>query len=179
MINILKKQNGMTIIGQGGKIILFTLPSLVAAIFIHLYFPQIAALPESIRFITPLGYLLILPGFMLWGAAVFQLLTGFSDGKLVTTGAYGIVRNPIYSSVTFFILPGLALLTLTWVYFVPAIFLYAGVIIFIGTEEQQLTNAFGKEYEDYMARVDRLVLFKNPKYTPAFPLPEQEDWREK
>jgi protein-S-isoprenylcysteine O-methyltransferase Ste14 len=162
MINILKKQNGMTIIGQGGKIILFTLPSLVAAIFIHLYFPQIAALPESIRFIRPLGYLLILPGLMLWGAAVFQLLTGFSEGKLVTTGAYGIVRNPIYSSVTFFILPGIALLTLTWVYFVPAIFLYAGVIIFIGTEEQQLTNAFGKEYEDYTARVDRLVPFKKP-----------------
>lgn len=162
MLNIFTKQNGMTIIGQGGKIILFMLPSLIAAILVHMYLPQIAALPEIISFIQPVGYVLLLPGLILWGAAVIQLLTGFSKGKLVTTGAYGVVRNPIYSSVTFFILPAVALLTLTWVYFVPSVFLYAGVIIFIGVEEQQLKEAYGKEYEDYLARVDRLVPFKKP-----------------
>jgi protein-S-isoprenylcysteine O-methyltransferase Ste14 len=51
---------------------------------------------------------------------------------------------------------------LTWVYFVPAVFLYVGVMMFIGTEEQQLTKAFGKVYEDYVARVDRLVPLKKP-----------------
>jgi protein-S-isoprenylcysteine O-methyltransferase Ste14 len=162
MINILKRQNGMNIIGQGGKIILFTLPSLIAAILAHAYLPQIAALPKSISFLKPVGYLLLLPGLVLWGAAVIQLLTGFSKGKLVTTGAYGVVRNPIYSSVTFFILPAVALITLTWVYLVVSVFLYAGVMIFIGTEEKQLTKAFGKDYKDYMTRVDRLVPFKKP-----------------
>jgi protein-S-isoprenylcysteine O-methyltransferase Ste14 len=162
MINIFKKQNGMNIVGQGGKIILFMLPSLIAAILVQVYFPQIAALPESLSFIQPVGYLLLVPGLILWGTAVVQLLAGFSKGKLVTTGAYRVVRNPIYSSMTFFILPAVALITLTWVYFVPAVFLYVGVMIFIGTEEQQLTQAFGKAYEDYMARVDRLVPFKKP-----------------
>ena len=162
MINILKKQNGMNIIGQGGKIILFTLPSLIAAILVDLYSPQIAALPESLSFLQPLGYLLLIPGLILWGTAVVQLLTAFSKGKLVTTGAYGVVRNPIYSSVTFFILPAVSLITLTWVYFVPAVFLYSGVMIFIGVEEKQLRLAFGKEYEDYLARVDRMVPFKRP-----------------
>src|SRR5512147_2365041 len=162
MINILKKQKGMTIVGQGGKIILFMLPSLIAAILIHAYLPQIAALPEGISFIRPLGYILLLPGVILWGSAVAQLLTGFSKGKLVTAGAYGVVRNPIYSSVTFFILPAVALMTLTWVYLVVSVFLYVGVMIFIGTEEKQLTKAFGKEYEEYRARVDRLVPFKKP-----------------
>jgi protein-S-isoprenylcysteine O-methyltransferase Ste14 len=162
MVNILKKQHGMTIIGQGGKIILFTLPSLIAAIWVHTYFPQIAALPERISFIRPLGYVLLLLGLILWGAAVIQLLTGFSRGKLVTIGAYGVVRNPIYASVTFFVLPAIALLTLTWVYFVPSVFLYAGMMLFIGKEEEQLTHAFGKEYEDYSARVDRLIPFKKP-----------------
>ena len=162
MINILKRQNGMSIIGQGGKIILFMLPSLLAAIWVQAYFPQIAALPESISFIQPVGYLLLPLGLILWGAAVIQLLTGFSQGKLVTTGAYGVVRNPIYSSVTFFVLPAVALLTLTWVYFVPSVFLYAGVMIFIGKEEEQLTRTFGKEYEDYKARVDRMIPLKRP-----------------
>jgi protein-S-isoprenylcysteine O-methyltransferase Ste14 len=162
MINIFKKQNGMTIIGQGGKIILFVLPSLIAAILVHMYIPQIAALPESISFIQPVGYLLLLLGLIFWATAVIQLMTGFSKGSLVTTGAYGIVRNPIYSSATFFILPAVALMTMTWVYFVPSVFLYAGVMIFIGEEEEQLTKAFGKDYEDYLARVDRLVPFKKP-----------------
>jgi protein-S-isoprenylcysteine O-methyltransferase Ste14 len=162
MINILKKQNGMTIIGQGGKIILFMLPSLIAAILVQVYFPQIAALPAGISFIMPVAYILLPLGLVLWGTAIVQLLTGFSKGKLVTSGAYGVVRNPIYSSATFFLLPAVALMTLTWVYFIPSIFLYAGVMIFIGVEEKQLTLAFGKEYEDYMARVDRMIPFKKP-----------------
>ena len=162
MINILKKQNEMSIIGQGGKIILFMLPSLIAAILVHTYLPHIAALPESIRFIKPVGYLLLLPGLLLWGSAVIQLMSGFSKGKLVTTGAYGVVRKPILSSAKFFILPAVAFITLTWVYFVPSIFLYAGVMIFIGVEEKQLTQTFGEAYEEYLARVDRLIPYKKP-----------------
>lgn len=162
MINVLKKQNGMSIVGQGGKIILFVLPSLIAAILVHTYLPRIAALPESINFVKLIGYLLLIPGLILWGSAVIQLLTGFSKGHLVTTGAYGVVRNPIYSSVTFFVLPAISLITLTWVYIVVSAFLYAGVMIFIGEEEQQLTRAFGKAYKDYLARVDRMIPFKKP-----------------
>jgi protein-S-isoprenylcysteine O-methyltransferase Ste14 len=162
VINILKRQNGMNIVGQGGKIILFTLPSLVAAMLVHDHFPQIAGLPKSLGFLKPAGYLLLFPGLVLWGAAVLQLLTGFSKGKLVTTGAYGIVRNPIYSSATFFILPAVTLLTWTWVYLVASVFLYLGVMVFIGAEEKQLIGVFGREYEDYLERVDRLVPFKRP-----------------
>jgi len=162
MINIFRKQNGMNIVGQGGKIILFMLPSLIAAIWVHKYLPGVAALPESIRFIRPLGYLLLLPGLILWGSAVIQLLMGFSNGRLVTTGAYGVVRNPIYSSVTFFILPAVALMTLTWVYLIVSVFLYVGVMIFIGTEERQLAKSFGREYQDYLTKVDRLVPLKRP-----------------
>jgi protein-S-isoprenylcysteine O-methyltransferase Ste14 len=163
MISIFKKQNDMDIVGQGGKIILFVLPFLIAAIVVDTYLPRIASLPEVVNFIRPLGYLLLIPGVILWATAIIQLITGFSKGGLVTTGAYGIARNPIYSSATFLILPGIALLTLTWVYFVVSVFLYIGVMIFIGTEERQLTKAFGKEYEYYMTRVDRLIPFKRPR----------------
>lgn len=162
MMKIFLKQHGMSIVGQGAKIILFMLPSLIAAIGVHLYFPRIAALPESIDFFRPLGYLWLVPGLILWGAGVIQLMAGFSKGKLVTGGAYGVVRNPIYSSVAFFILPAVALISYTWVYFPVSAFLVAGVMIFIGPEEQQLAKAFGKEYDDYRARVHRLVPFLKP-----------------
>lgn len=162
MLSIIKNKKGMNIVGQGGEIILFMLPSLIAAILFHTYLPKDAALPESISFIKPVGFLLIFLGIILWGSALIQLFAGFPKGKLVTTGAYSVVRNPIYSSVTFFILPAVALLTLTWVYFIASVFLYVGVMIFIGKEEKQLSKAFGKEYEDYKAKVDRLVPFKRP-----------------
>jgi protein-S-isoprenylcysteine O-methyltransferase Ste14 len=162
MINILKQQNGMNIIGQGAKIILFTLPSLIGAIVVHMVFPTIAALPGNLGFLKPLGYVLLIPGLVYWGTAVTQLLVGFPKGKLVTTGAYGIARNPIYSSAAFFILPAVALLTTSWVYFIPSVFLVTGVVIFIGEEEQQLRRVFGRAYEDYLSRVDRLVPFKKP-----------------
>lgn len=152
----------MNIIGQGGKIILFMMPSLIAAVLVHIYLPKIAAVPESMSFIKPAGYFLFIPGVVMWGTAVFQLLTGFSKGKLITGGAYGIVRNPIYSSAAFFILPGIGLITLTWIYFIVSFFLYAGVMIFIGKEEEQLTKTFGKEYENYKAAVHRLIPFKKP-----------------
>jgi protein-S-isoprenylcysteine O-methyltransferase Ste14 len=158
-MNLFKNQKGMNIIGQGGKIILFMLPSLLAVLLVHTYFPRIAALPENLDFIKPLGYVLLILGIILWVSALIQLLAGFSKGKLITIGAYGIVRNPIYSSAIFFLFPAVSLLTLTWVYFVPSAFLYVGVLIFLGMEERQLTEVFGKKYEDYTARVDRLIPF--------------------
>ncbi|MDD5190230.1 MAG: methyltransferase, partial [Dehalococcoidales bacterium] len=116
-----------------------------------------------VSFLRPVGYGLLLLGLLLWGVAVVQLIVGFPTGRLITTGAYRVVRNPIYASVTFFILPAVAFITLSWVYFVPAVFLYFGVRIFIGTEEKHLTRVFGKDYERYLATVDRLIPFMKPR----------------
>jgi len=171
MFNIFKNQNGMSILGQGGKIILFMLPSLAAALAVHICFPSIAALPEKIGFIRPLGYALLVPGVCLWGCALIQLLTGFSQGRLVTTGAYGVVRNPIYSSVAIFILPAVSLLTLTWLYFVVSAFLIAGVVIFIGAEERKLVAVFGRQYEDYLQKVHRIIPLVKPGRTNGVSIP--------
>lgn len=162
MASIFKEQNGMNVVGQGGKIILFMLPALIAAILIDTYLPRVAALPQVISFIRPLGYVLLPIGLVMWAMAIIQLLTGYSRGKLVTAGAYGIARNPIYASATFFVFPGISLLTFTWVYFVVSVVLYVGVLIFIGKEEEQLAKVFGAEYEDFKARVHRLIPFKKP-----------------
>lgn len=156
MIALFAKRNGMNLVGQGGKIALFTLPSLIAAVWAQASLRRFTALPDSAALLRPAGYALLAAGLLLWGTAVIQLLGGFSRGRLVTRGAYGIVRNPIYSSMALFVLPAVSLLTQSWAYFVPAAFLAAGVMIFIRKEEAQLARAFGKEYDDYRARVDRL-----------------------
>ncbi len=160
MNSYIRNLKGMNIVGQGGKIILFMLPSLLLAVVVHIYLPHVAELPVRSWILKPAGYVLLLFGFVLWSTAIVQLLEGFPKGVLVTTGAYGVVRNPIYSSVACFILPGIALVTGTWVYFVVSAFLFCGVSIFIRKEEDSLLLAFGAQYKEYLNSVDRIIPFR-------------------
>ncbi len=154
--------NGMHVFGQGGWIMLFTAPSMVAAVLADLFAPGLVELPLPASVLAPPGVALLVLGIALWLTAVSQLVTAFSRGELVTTGAYGVCRNPIYSSIAFFVLPGLALLSGTWVYLVVALVLCAGVLLFIRNEERDLLRVFGDEYRRYTARVHRLIPFVKP-----------------
>jgi protein-S-isoprenylcysteine O-methyltransferase Ste14 len=162
MFNLFKTINGMNIVGQGGKIIIFTLPFAIIAIMIHVLLPAVATLPEIFIIVKPLGYVLLVPGILLWLSGVVQLVKDFPKGKLITTGAYGICRNPIYSSMILLVLPAISIITGTWVYFVVAFFLFLGVIIFIRKEEDKLLQVFGAEYQAYRNRVSRVLLFIKP-----------------
>lgn len=162
MINLFNAPNGMNIVGQGGKIILFTLPFAISAIVLDVYLPEMASLPKGLYYLPACGFVLLFAGILLWGCAVIQLLIGFPKGRLITTGAYGICRNPIYSSMIVLILPAISLLTLTWVYLAVSLFLYIGVFIFIRKEETRLQEVFGDEYLDYKAKVSRIIPFFKP-----------------
>ena len=151
-----KNKNDMNIVGEGWKIMLFTIPSIVLAIFIHLRFSEFVMLPS---YFSLIGFVLLFFGVILWGTAVVQLLICFPKGKLVVSGAYSLVRNPIYSSATFFLIPAVSLILSTWVYFIVSVFLYIGVVLFIKNEERMLLKTFGKEYETYMKRVHRMIPF--------------------
>jgi protein-S-isoprenylcysteine O-methyltransferase Ste14 len=162
MIKIFKGINGMNLVGQGGKIIIFTFPYVALAIWLQYYYPEIVSLPQNLVAIKYIGYFWFVPGVLLWLNGLVQLLRDFPKGKLITSGAYGVCRNPIYSSVILFVLPAISLTTLTWVYFVVAIMLYMSVMIFITKEEVKLKQTFGKEYEDYRSRVSRIFPYVKP-----------------
>ncbi|HOX47376.1 MAG TPA: isoprenylcysteine carboxylmethyltransferase family protein [Myxococcota bacterium] len=157
MLKLLKAENGMNIIGQGARIILFTVPAVVGAVMAQLYVPELVQIPLPGSISIPLGIALLVPGVALWLAAMAQLLLGFSRGKLVTECAYSVCRNPIYSSFVFFILPGISLASGTWVYLAVAGVLGLGVVIFIRKEERDLLRVFGDEYQRYTLRVRRLL----------------------
>ena len=161
-MRLIRAENGMDIFGQGIRIILFTLPAIAAAVAAHQWAPDLAKLPLPCSLATPLGAALVLLGLAMWGTAVVQLLIGFPRGRLVSTGAYGVCRNPIYGSVAFFVLPGLSLMSGTWVYLGVAAVLCLGVAIFIRKEERDLLRVFGDEYRQYTARVHRILPFVKP-----------------
>jgi protein-S-isoprenylcysteine O-methyltransferase Ste14 len=162
MLQLFKTINGMNIVGQGGKIIIFTLPFAIIAVLIHVLLPGFASLPGIFIIVKPVGYVLLVPGILLWLSGVVQLVKDFPKGKLITTGAYGICRNPIYSSMILLVLPSISIITVTWVYFVVALFLFLGVVLFIKKEEEQLLRVFGKEYASYKDNISRVLPFMKP-----------------
>jgi protein-S-isoprenylcysteine O-methyltransferase Ste14 len=162
MNSLFKTTNGMNLVGQGGKIIIFTLPFAAVAILLHFYYPVIVSLPAHWQPLRIIGYVLFIPGSVLWLAGLIQLLKDFPKGKLIRTGAYGICRNPIYSSIILFVLPAVSLSTLTWVYLVVALILYLSVRIFIRKEESKLEKVFGREYLEYKMNAGRIFPFIKP-----------------
>ena len=100
-------------------------------------------------------------GIILLIISVRQLLREFRAGILMTAGVFRYTRNPIYAAWSFFILPGLSLLTTSWIFFGTPIIFYIVFKIFIREEEQSLSEHFGKEYYAYKAKTGQLL----PRFT--------------
>lgn len=159
MLKMFRADNGMNIIGQGMKIMLFATPFAAMAVWVAMKMPDAVRIPGPGNFRTIAGLIFLVPGVALWLSAVMQLLNGFPKGKLVTAGAYGVCRNPIYSSFALFIIPGLSLIFGIWSYLLISIALYVGVVILIRKEEELLTRIFGDQYRLYKSKVHRMIPF--------------------
>lgn len=105
------------------------------------------------------GILLILFGIYLWLQAVIveKIDKKIKEKKLITSGVYRLVRNPIYSAFIF-IFTGTLLLTGNYFLLIlPFIFWAFLTILMKNTEEKWLKNEFGKEYEIYLKEVNRVI----------------------
>lgn len=79
------------------------------------------------------------------------------DHHLVRSGVYGLVRNPIYTSMLLVDCATAALLT-PWELFVAALALFVvGTEIRVRTEEKLLRERFGKEFESYKRSVSAYI----------------------
>jgi protein-S-isoprenylcysteine O-methyltransferase Ste14 len=102
------------------------------------------------------GWGLLLWSFRSW-PSVFAGHGVLDDHRLVTSGAYGAVRHPVYLAA-FLIWIGLALafrspgaLLVTVLYVIPTYLLY------MRSEEQMMGGAFGEAYREYRRNVPMLL----------------------
>lgn len=109
-----------------------------------------------------IGIMLIIFGVYLWYSAVFRAKVddGIMQNKLVTTGVYALVRNPIYSAFMFFCTG--ALFISGNVFFYPLFFFYWTfmTVLMINTEEKWLEKTYGDEYREYKKKVNRCIPWK-------------------
>ena len=106
-----------------------------------------------------IGGLLIFIGVALWIYAVIiqRISKEISNGNLVTTGIYSIVRNPIY--LAFLCVCTGILVTAHNVYLLifPVVFYIFLTILMKQTEEKWLLEKFGTEYAEYCKHVNRVI----------------------
>jgi protein-S-isoprenylcysteine O-methyltransferase Ste14 len=104
------------------------------------------------------GVSLMAAAFTSFGRAGTAVRTHEPSTALVTTGIYGLVRNPIYVGF-FLVLIGIAFAAgWAWLLFFAVVFL--GVIHWgvVRREERYLTAKFGDAYAAYLGRVRRYGL---------------------
>ena len=102
------------------------------------------------------GLILILWTFTSWR----QLFVGhavLADQKLVTEGAYGMVRHPVYLAALL-IWCGLSLCFLSpEVAVITALYVLPAYLLYIRSEEAMMLDSFGSEYRSYRRQVPMLL----------------------
>ena len=104
-----------------------------------------------------LGIIMILAGIALWIYAVpiSKIDDGIKENRLVTTGAYALVRNPIYSAAMIVCTGVILIVSNAWFFVLPFIYWLFMTVLMKATEEKWLRDLYGKQYDDYCKRVNR------------------------
>jgi protein-S-isoprenylcysteine O-methyltransferase Ste14 len=149
------KNNQRTIWGVGPKLILISLIfSLPVIIFAYLTHPEYVihstwALPFQIT-----GALLTISGFIFYIISAKTMAKAFKQNKLVTTGVFGVCRNPIYSAWMLAIIPGIAICVRMPLLLLIPVIMYIVFSFIKQGEEKVLVEIFGEEYLTYRANVN-------------------------
>ena len=86
-----------------------------------------------------------------------KLFEMVAENKLITTGVYSIVRNPVYSAVLLACTGAVCISNNLILFFIPVIcWVYMTVFLKL-TEEKWLTDLYGQEYIEYCKLVNRCI----------------------
>jgi protein-S-isoprenylcysteine O-methyltransferase Ste14 len=153
-------KTSMTLGGIGPKLALLSLPFIILSLIVMYRYPEFSDL-RFLNFTTVkiIGIVWSGMGFIFWITSAIFFLKHFKSGKLITTGPFALCRNPIYSSIIVFIIPGLALIFHSGLIFSISLVLYIGFRISIHGENHILKDNFGDEYVKYEKSVNNIFPF--------------------
>lgn len=150
----------MTPWGVGPVLALTSLAYFAVAMALHLSNPDLLRMSRDPHIAyTIAGSILVVTGFVIWALGARVIHKAFREGRLLTTGVYGLVRNPMYSAFIVFVSPGVALWFRSWILLTMPVVAYVIFRLLIRKEEVYLQEKFGQAYLDYKRRVNALIPF--------------------
>jgi protein-S-isoprenylcysteine O-methyltransferase Ste14 len=119
----------------------------------HIYFPllRFTLLSSTVNVIV--GISLIAIGIPIFLIPAFTIDKYFYEGKLCTTGVYGVLRHPIYGAWITFIVPGIVIIRGSMLGLSIPMVMYIVFRMLIVKEEHYLEQKFGEEYVVYKRNV--------------------------
>lgn len=155
-----KVKKSLPILGTGP---LFVIPCLILTVcglvLSHIGLLDGGAMTRLKPIFIILGTWFILQGLSLWVSSVLlqKITSEIKKGRLVTTGVYAWVRHPIYSAFLFVFSGILCLAANFYLLLLPLFFWAFLTILMKQTEEKWLRKKFGKAYENYCQKVNRVI----------------------
>lgn len=154
------KKGHLPVIGVGPLIVVPQLIITAAGIIMS----ELAVIPRAELgiFNLPcyiLGIALIVLALYLWFSANFKekINAGIKNNHLITTGAYAMTRNPIYSAFFLICCSTILMANNLLLFVVPGMCWLYMTVFLKRTEEVWLLNLYGTEYEAYCKKVHRII----------------------
>lgn len=154
-----------TLLTPVGAIFFFTIIVLFIVVSLQMdkFLGHPILLPTSLNIVLSIPILAIGLFLILWSILHFIKVKGTPvpfnpPPKLVTTGPYAYVRNPMVTGV-FILLFGLGILfnSVSLVFIFTPFFILINVLELKTVEEPELEKRFGKEYVEYKKRIPMFI----------------------
>jgi protein-S-isoprenylcysteine O-methyltransferase Ste14 len=160
-----KSSEHIDIMGEAKSLAIYFLPLFIVSLTMKILFPRaFSFLGKFWGAGMAIGLELCAIGLLFWVSAAAKLIPALKEGRLATSGAYGLCRHPIYAWWVYFLLPAIALCLDSWMFIALSIFVYFLSRNGAMKEETALAMRFGDEYREYTLRVRRLLPI--PRFKP-------------
>ncbi len=151
--------------GVGPKIMRPAAAYGIVAILITLFNPELFLmkfLPGAVFHI--IGGILLGLGIAFLYISSRAMMKAVTLGQLEISGTFALVRNPLYFSWIFFVIPGIAFASQAWLILGMSALAYFRFNKFISLEEKPLEEAFGDEFITYKKSVPLII----PRFKDIF-----------